>query len=401
MPLYDYKAMDPNGRLVTGTLDARNEEDLLMRLQGMALELVRSREIKPNRFFGRGRITRRDLINFSIHMEQLLRAGISVMEGLEDIRNSTSNPMFRGVLAAIIADIEGGKTLSGALEQHPEAFDKVYVSLVKAGEESGRLAEVFRNITEALKWQDEIVSQTVRAILYPSFVMVVVAGVVSFMMIYLVPQLVRFITSLGQEIPLHTRALIATSEAFVHYWYLIFGLPLLLVVAYRVAYARSPAFQLSADRYKLRIPVLGAILEKIALGRFANYFALTYSSGVGIMEGLGLCQDVVNNAWMAKGIEDAKRYLTEGDTISSAFDKVGFFPVLIVRMLRVGESTGALDEALRNVAYFYEREVRESIERMQSLIEPALTVVLGAILGWVMLSVLSPVYDSISKIMVG
>ncbi len=401
MPLYDYKAMDPNGRLVTGTLDARNEEDLLMRLQGMALELVRSREIKPNRFFGRGRITRRDLINFSIHMEQLLRAGISVMEGLEDIRNSTSNPMFRGVIAAIIADIEGGKTLSGALEQHPETFDKVYVSLVKAGEESGRLAEVFRNITEALKWQDEIVSQTVRAILYPSFVMVVVAGVVSFMMIYLVPQLVRFITSLEQEIPLHTRALIATSEAFVHYWYLIFGLPLLLVVAYRVAYARSPAFQLSADRYKLRVPVLGAILEKIALGRFANYFALTYSSGVGIMEGLGLCQDVVNNAWMAKGIEDAKRYLTEGDTISSAFDKVGFFPVLIVRMLRVGESTGALDEALRNVAYFYEREVRESIERMQSLIEPALTVVLGAILGWVMLSVLSPVYDSISKIMVG
>ncbi len=401
MPLYDYKAVDPNGKVVAGTLDARDEEDLLIRLQGMALELVRSREIKPSRFFGKRKITRRDLIDFSLHLEQLLRAGISVLEGLEDIRSSTTNPMFRGVLAAVIADIEGGLTLSGALERHPEAFDKVMVSLVRAGEESGRLAEVFKNITDALKWQDEVIAQTVRALLYPAFVIVVVSGVVSFMMIYLVPQLVRFITSLGQELPLHTRALIATSNAFVHHWYLVFGVPLALVAAYRLLHQRSPGFRLWADRYKLRIPVMGRILEKIALGRFAGYFALTYSSGVSIIEGLRLCRDVVANAWIAKGIEEAEWHLTQGDAISSAFDKVGLFPVLIVRMLRVGESTGSLDEALRNVAYFYEREVREAIEKMQTLIEPALTVVLGAILGWVMLSVLGPVYDSISRIMVG
>jgi type IV pilus assembly protein PilC len=401
MPLYNYKAMDAQGQIVTGTMDAFNEQDLLRKLHGMALDLVRMHEVKPHRFYGRGRITRRDLIGFTVHLQQLLQAGISVMEGLEDIRENTKNPMFRGVIASIISDIEGGMTLSEALRQHPSLFDKVFVSLVKAGEESGRLSEVFQNISDSLKWQDEIVSQTVRAILYPSFVLVVVSGVVAFMMIYLVPQLVRFITSLGNEIPLHTRALIATSNAFVEYWYLIFGLPVLLVFLHVRLARRSPAYRLWTDRYLLKIPVVGTILEKIALGRFANYFALTYRSGVSVIAGLELCEEVVSNSWIARGIRQARNHLVDGDSISKAFEKVGLFPVLVLRMLRVGESTGALDEALQNVSYFYERDVRESIERMQTMIEPTLTVVLGLILGWVMLSVLGPVYDSISRIMLG
>ena len=400
MPLYSYKAMDPNGRLVSGNLDARDEEELDRRLLQMDLELTRSREIRPNRFFGRGRITRKDLINFSVHMEQLMRAGISVMEGLEDIRNSTESPMFRGVVAALLADIEGGKSLSQALDNHPEAFDKVMVSLVRAGEESGRLDEVFHNIANALKWQDEIVSQTIRAILYPAFVLTVVMGVVTFMMIYLVPRLVGFLTGLGHEIPLHTRLLIATSNAFVDYWYLIIGIPVGLVILYRTFSRISPLFRIFADRQKLRLPVVGPILEKIALARLASYFALTYRAGVGVIDCIRLCEDVVGNAYIRKGLLDVQQYLTEGESISGAFEKTKLFPVLVIRMLRVGESTGGLDESLSNVAYFYERDVRESIDRMQTLIEPSLTVVLGLILGWVMLAVLGPIYDNISKLMV-
>jgi len=400
MPLYSYKAMDLDGRQVTGKLDARDEAELERRLRRMELELTRSREIKPTRFFGRGRITRKDLINFSVHMEQLMRAGISVMEGLEDIRNSTESPMFRGVVAALLADIEGGKSLSQALANHPEAFDEVLVSLVRAGEESGRLDEVFHNISGALKWQDEIISQTIRAILYPGFVLTVVMGVVTFMMIYLVPKLVGFLTGLGHEIPLHTRLLIATSNTFVDYWYLLVGLPLMLMVAYRVFRRISPLFRIFADRQKLRLPVVGPILEKIALARLATYFALTYRAGVGVMDCIRLCEEVVGNDYIRKGLMDVQQYLTEGETISGAFQKTTLFPVLVIRMLRVGESTGALDEALSNVAYFYERDVRESIDRMQTLIEPSLTVVLGLILGWVMLAVLGPIYENISKLMV-
>jgi type IV pilus assembly protein PilC len=400
MPLFSYKAMDPGGRLVTGTLDARNLDELDRRLQHMELELTRSREINPNRWFGRGRITRKDLINFSVHMEQLLRAGISVMEGLEDIRNSTVNPMFSGVIASVLADIEGGKSLSQALATHPEAFDTVFVSLVRAGEESGHLDEVFHNIAKALKWQDEIFAQTLRAIMYPSFVLVVVLGVVSFMMIYLVPRLISFITGIGQELPLHTRMLIATSNAFVDYWYLIIGLPILAIVIYKAYYRVSPLFRILADRLKLRLWVAGPILEKIALARLANYFALTYRAGLGVMECIELCEDVVGNAYIRQGLIDARHRLSEGESISGAFEKTGLFPLLVIRMIRVGETTGALDESLMNVSYFYERDVRESIDRMQTMIEPALTVVLGLILGWVMLAVLGPIYDNISKLMV-
>ncbi len=400
MALFSYKAMDASGKLVSGNLDARDEEDLIRRLQRMGLELTRSREIRPGRFLGRGRITRKDLINFSVHMEQLLRAGISVVEGLEDIRNSTESPMFRGVVATLLADIEGGKSLSQAMARHPEAFDEIFVSLVRAGEESGELDKVFHNLASALKWQDEIVAQTIRAVLYPSFVLVVVMGVVTFMMVYLVPRLVGFLTGIGHEIPLHTRALIATSNAFVEYWYLILGVPAALALGYRFLYRSSPLFRIFADRQKLRLPVVGPILEKIALGRLANYFALTYRAGVGVMDAIRLCEEVVGNAHLRQGLVEVQQRLAEGETISQAFGRTGLFPVLVVRMLRVGESTGALDDALMNVAYFYERDVRESIDRMQSLIEPTLTVVLGIILGWVMLSVLGPIYENISRVMV-
>jgi len=309
MPLYSYKAMDLNGRVVSGNLDARDEEELDRRLLQMDLELTRSREVRPNRFFGRGRITRKDLINFSVHMEQLMRAGISVMEGLEDIRNSTESPMFRGVVAALLADIEGGKSLSQALDNHPEAFDKVMVSLVRAGEESGRLDEVFHNIANALKWQDEIVSQTIRAILYPAFVLTVVMGVVTFMMIYLVPRLVGFLTGLGHDIPLHTRMLIATSNAFVDYWYLIIGIPVGLAILYRTFNRISPLFRIFADRQKLRLPVVGPILEKIALARLASYFALTYRAGVGVIDCIRLC-----------GGREHQRRLREDQAVSRAGD---------------------------------------------------------------------------------
>ncbi len=400
MALYAYKAMDSAGKLVSGNMDARDEEELERRLHGMGLELVRSKEILPSRFFGRRRITRKDLIGFSFHLEQLLRAGISVVEGLEDIRNSTDNPMFRGIVATLLADIEGGKSLSQAMARHPDAFDEVFISLVRAGEESGKLDEVFHNIAEALKWQDEIVAQTIRAVLYPAFVLLVVMGVVTFMMIYLVPRLVGFLTGIGHEIPLHTRALIATSNAFVDYWYLILGLPLALMAGYRFLYRRSPLFQIFADRQKLRLPVVGPILEKIALGRLANYLALTYRAGLGVMDAIRLCESVVGNAHVRKGLVEVQQRLSEGETISKSFEKTGLFPVLVVRMLRVGEGTGALDDALMNVAYFYERDVRESIDRMQSLIEPSLTVMLGVILGWVMLSVLGPIYENIARLMV-
>ncbi|MCW8963911.1 MAG: type II secretion system F family protein [Gammaproteobacteria bacterium] len=386
--------MDQAGSMVPGELEASNLEDLERKLAGMELDLVSQKQVRKHR---RGKVSRKDLIAFCVHMEQLTRAGVPIMEGLDDLRTGAVNPVFQGIVAAIISEIEGGRTLSQALEMHPTVFDEVFTALVAAGEATGQLSEVFKNLSESIKWQDEIIAQTKKAVLYPAFVLLVVGAAIAFLMIYLVPQLVEFIRNVGEDIPMHTRALIATSNAFVNYWYLIFGLPILLAYGYRQYRKINPIFVVETDRIKLKLWVIGPILEKIALARFANYFALTYRAGLGVMDCIRICEGVVHNAWLRQGLQNANQMLSEGESISKSFERTKLFPLLILRMLKVGESTGGLDEALLNVSYFYDRDVRESISRMQTMIEPALTVVLGLILGWVMLSVLGPIYDSLGK----
>jgi len=225
-----------------------------------------------------------------------------------------------------------------------------------------------------------------------------VIGVVLFMMIYLVPKMVGFITNMGHELPLHTKVLIGTSNIFVNYWYLVIGLPLLLA-AVAVALVRSrPAARLRFDEAKLRLPLLGAILRKVILSRFASVFAMMYASGISILDSLRASEGIVGNQAIRNGLHQVGEMIAEGQSITTAFQNVGLFPPLVIRMLKVGENTGALDTALINVGYFYGRDVRESIGRIQALIEPAMTIVLGLILGWVMLSVLGPVYDTITKL---
>jgi len=218
------------------------------------------------------------------------------------------------------------------------------------------------------------------------------------MMIYLVPKMVGFITNMGHELPLHTKVLIGTSNIFVNYWYLVIGLPLLLA-AVAVALVRSrPAARLRFDEAKLRLPLLGAILRKVILSRFASVFAMMYASGISILDSLRASEGIVGNQAIRNGLHQVGEMIAEGQSITTAFQNVGLFPPLVIRMLKVGENTGALDTALINVGYFYGRDVRESIGRIQALIEPAMTIVLGLILGWVMLSVLGPVYDTITKL---
>lgn len=394
MAIYRYKAIDQVGTINSGELEANNLEDLEHKLAGMELDLISQKQIKEHR---RTKVPRKDLIAFCIHMEQLTHAGIPIMEGLDDLIRDTVGPTFRGITAAIISEIRGGQTLSQALQKHPAVFNEVFVALVAAGEATGELPEAFKNLSQSIKWQDEIIAQTKKAVFYPAFVLIVVGIAITFLMVYLVPQLVEFVSGVGESIPAHTRALIFTSNAFINYWYFIFGLPALLVYGYQKLRKTNSIFILKTDKIKLKLWVVGPILEKIALARLANYFALTYRAGLGIMDCMRICENVVHNAWLKQGLQHVGQTLSEGESISKSFEKTKLFPPLMLRMLKVGEDTGNLDGALLNVSYFYDRDVKESISRMQIMIEPTLTVVLGFILGWVMLSVLAPIYDSLSK----
>jgi len=398
MPLFTYRAVDAQGRSVVGRVEAVNLFDLEQRLVRMGLDLVSGApSAQRTRLIGGSRVARQDLINFCFHLEQLATAGVPLLEGLNDLRESVENARFREVVSGLVESIEGGRNLSGSLAEYPEVFSKVFVSLVRSGEQPGRLPEVLKSLSESIKWEDELAAQTKKIVMYPAFVGSIVLMVTFFLMIYLVPQMTGFIRNMGQEIPLQTRILIAVSDFFVGYWWAAILAPILAWGGLKAAASYNPAVQLAIDRYKLSAPLVGPILRKIILSRFASSFAMMYGSGITVLDAIRSCEEIVGNKVLENALRTAGQQIAEGKNMTAAFADLGLFPPLIIRMLRIGEGTGALDTALLNVSYFYNRDVRESIGKVQALIEPALTLFLGAILGWVMLSVLGPVYDAISK----
>lgn len=398
MPLYTYKAIDAQGKAVLGRADAVNLFDLEQRLARMGLDLVTGAPTQQrSRLIGGARIRRQDLINFCYQLEQMTSAGVPIVEGLADLRDSVENIRFREIVAGLVEAIEGGKSLSQALADYPEVFSRVFTSLVRSGEQTGRLAEVLKSLTESLKWEDELVAQTKKLLMYPAFVGTAVLAVTFFLMIYLVPQMAGFIRNMGQDVPLQTRILIAVSDFFVQWWWAILAAPFALWFGIRAAVRADPRVEFLMDDLKLRLPLVGPILRKIMLSRFASSFALMYSSGITVLDAIRSTEEIVGNKPMESALRAIGQAIAEGRNLTGAFQDAGLFPPLVIRMLRIGEATGALDSALLNVSYFYNREVREAIGRLQAMIEPAMTLLLGAILGWVMLSVLGPVYDSISK----
>ena len=398
MALYSYKAIDSTGKTAKGLQDAANLIDLEMRLKRSGLDLIKAREQEETVSFGSGKIKRPDLITFFFNLEQLVRAGVPLLECLADLRDSMEEATFREIIASLVESIENGKKLSQAMAEHPNAFDKITVSLTRAGEDSGRLVDVFKHLTESLKWQDEMASQTRNMMIYPAFVGTVVLAITFFLMIYLVPQLVGFIKGMGQDIPIQTRMLLATSAFFVNYWYALVLTPFVLFGAYKIALISNPGLQYHLDNLKLHMWPTGPILRKIILARFANTFAMMYSSGISILDCIANSRDLVNNQVIAKSLQNVMQEIESGKNLTQSFQQTGIFPPLVVRMLKVGEATGQLDQALLNVSYFYDRDVKDSIKKVQVMIEPTMTIILGALLGWVMLSVLSPIYDIISKV---
>jgi len=398
METFKYKAMDVSGRTVRGTMDAANTTDLEMRLSRMGLDLVHQKVQQRGHGFRLRRTSRNELINFTFHLEQLVRAGVPLVDALSDLGTTIDDPSFRDVVTELVEAIEGGRTLSEALAGFPGVFGSVYISMVRVGEESGRLPVVLRDLADMLRWQDEMVAYAKRVMIYPLIVLCVVGAVIVFLMIYLVPKLTSFLQTMGGELPLHTKALLAVSDFFVNWWWLLIALAILVPAGIRYMARNSPGFRYRWDGFKLRVWLFGELSYKIRLARFANYFAMMYTSGITVLDALRLSRALMDNVVLARGIERVQEQIAEGETISEAFANAGLFSPLVVRMMRVGETSGALDEALQNVSYFYTREVREAVERLQPAIQPVLTVILGILVAWIMLSVIGPIYDTITTL---
>jgi type IV pilus assembly protein PilC len=395
MATFSFKAVRHDGKRISGSQEALNVYDLESKLEKNGTVLITAKERTAPIFTKRKKITRRDIIDFYIYMEQMFQAGIPVIESRVDFRDVLEPTQFKQVVSSLIDQIESGKKLSESMFEHHQVFSNLMVELVRVGERTGELATIFGEIKKSLMWQDELIVKTKKLMMYPLFVGTVVFGVLCFMMIYLVPQMVGFITEMGGELPFHTLVLIGVSEFFVEYWYLILMMPILIVLITKILINKNNEARLIFDRNILLIPWLGPILKKIILARFATNFALMYRSGIGVLEALKVTEGVVDNIFVAGEIDFIHSQVTEGAGLSDAFSRTDLFPPLVMRMIRVGEQTGGIDKSLVNVSYFFDRDVEDSIEKLQSMIEPAMTVILGVILGWVMMSVLGPIYDLI------
>lgn len=399
MANFHYQAVDMQGNLTRGEMIAINESDLEQRLRKVGLDLVKAKESKPGlSLFNTQKITTQDLILFCYQLEQLMIAGVPLLDGLVDLRDSTTKPNLKTIVGNLVADVEGGKLMSEALAANPKVFNQVFVQLIKAGEHTGNLPEVLNHLGETLKWQSELVSQTKRLLMYPAFVVVVVIFTFTFLMLYLVPEMAKFLKSMGQTLPWQTRFMIWFSDIFSHYWWL-FALGLVAVITGLVLLVKkNQNARYRWDYFKLTMPGLGGVFKKIILARFSRYFAMMYATGIPVLDAIRYSEGIVVNQVVANTLRRIYHQVSSGEAMKEAFQSSGLFPPLIVRMIGVGESTGTLDKSLMNVSYFYNREVNESVQKMLAMIEPMLTIFMGLLMAFIMFSVLGPVYDSFSKL---
>ena len=397
MASFSYRAIDEAGEMQSGNIDAANNIDLELRLKRMGMDLIRFEAVKKSVLTGKRRITRKELITFCFHMDQLLRAGVPIIDSLTDLRDTVENPAFRQVVGSLLEDIEGGLTLSEAMANHPHAFDTVFIALIRTGEKTGQLPEVLTQLTENLKWQDELAAQVKKAMMYPIFAGTVIIGVVFALMIFLVPQLAITMKALTPHPPQATLALIAVSSFMKKFWYLCIGLPVIGGAALFVLAKTNETVRYKIDALSLKLPIMGPLTEKIILARFSTYFALMYKSGLGVLDCITIAEKIVGNRVLEQGLQRIGRDINDGTAITQAFQNARMFPPLVLRMLKVGETTGGLDNALLNVSYFYNREVKETMAKLQELIQPLLTVVLGGVLIGILVTIFLPMYDVISK----
>jgi type IV pilus assembly protein PilC len=342
-------------------------------------------------------ISAREKIQFFVHLEQLQAAGVPLLDSLTDVRDSTDTPRLRDLTTTLLNDVSGGTPLSEAFSKHPKVFGELYSALVAAGEESGKLTEAFQHLTHHVKWEDAIRTRVVKAVRYPAVVLVIISGMLMFMMGVVVPGIVEFLQSNESALPPITVALIATSEFVQSYWWVIFLTPVAITASIVALSKSSDAMRYAISCLMLRAPVAGAVMSKLAISRFAHFFAVMFQSGVPILQCLETAQRVVTNRCLEESMKTVRQQVQNGEPLSVAMRNSGQFPSLVCRMVKIGEDSGNLGGVMDNVTSFYDKDVDEAIDAMIGMIEPAMTVISGVIMAWIVAGVMGPIYDSLGN----
>jgi type IV pilus assembly protein PilC len=397
MPIFNYQAYNDAGRRVKGEMTAINEMDLEERLRTIGLDLINwgEQKIKKPGIFSRVKL--KDLILFCVQMEQLNRAGVPLLDALSDARDATESGKLRGLLADIYESVKNGEQLSESMGKHPRVFNAVFTGLISTGEFTGNLTESFEHLAHHMKWVGDMRRNIRKAMTYPITLVVVLMGVITILMLYVVPKITGFMIAQNFDLPIHTRALIAASDFMGHYWYMVFGGIIGTFVGLMTLRRTSEKFAYQWDKMVLKVPVIGGTARKIDLARFTHFFGVMFKSGIGILECLDGAKQVVNNRIIQDAVSMARNSVANGMSLTESLRTSSQFPNMVVRMFKIGEESGDMHTAIDNINYFYDREVNDGIDAMIAAIKPAMTVVLGLVIVWVIAGVFGPLYESFSK----
>lgn len=401
MPKFSYRAINPKGRPIRGVIAAANEADLFNRLNASSLALLDCKEMsdKSSKWqqITAKKVKVRDLVQLFMHLEQLQKAGVPLLDSLSDVRDTAESSRLRDVMSDVFNEVSEGSSLSNALSKHPNVFEPIFVSLINAGEETGNLTNSFEQLIKYLKWKDAMDTKVKKATRYPKILIGVVVIVIYVMMSYVVPEVTAFLKDIGQELPGITVALMATSDFVVNYFIYVVIAIFAALTANRVFRGLSEGYKFRTDMIALRAPVAGSVIRKINLSRFCSTFGVLFVSGLEILKCLEAAQKTVGNRVLYEALESVRTSVQEGSPLSTAMNMSGEFPSMVVRMVRIGEESGNLTHVLEQVAEFYDRDVNEAVDAMIQMIEPALTVILGGMMLWIAAAVFGPIYDSFGK----
>ena len=419
MAKFQYRGRNKGGALVTGVLDASAPEDVAAMLFGESVTPIDIKEVvkesgsassrsesttrgtpagktslvdQINSYLAGRKVAIDDLIIFSRQMYSLSKAGLPLDRAINGIEASINNPVFRRVLRDVVSALESGTALASSLGRHPKVFSPLILSLVHVGENTGRLDMAFKEINKYLVLEKQTRKQVKSATRYPIFVLAALGAALAVITVFVIPIFSSVFDRLGAALPWQTVALIKTSDFVINYWYIILGALAGMILGFR-SWVGTSAGRLSWDRYKLRLPLAGSVLERVALARFARTFSMVSRAGLPIVQGLNVVAGAVGNEYVRQNVYKMRENVERGESLYRTAVNSAMFSPIVLQMIAVGEETGAVDELLEEVADFYDVEVEYDLKQISDAIEPILIVMIAGLVLILALGVFLPIWD--------
>lgn len=397
MPRYTYTAKVQPHKTIQGDIEAESEQEAIHKLTQMgyfpiSLQSENIASFGKEGAFGLRRVSHKELVLFTGQLSTLVDSGVNIINGLSIIYNQANNKYLKAVLSDITARIKDGNSLSDSMASHPYLFSELYSSMIRTGEASGNLRDILKRLADFLEKEEEFKSSVRASLTYPFFLLLVGALTVFVLLVFVIPRLVTMFEDMGQILPLPTKILINVSAILQGYWWFILTLISVFIFLLR-RFSRKPQGRASLDRLKLKLPILGEITLKTDIARLMRTLSLLLSGGVPITPSLEISVSIVENQILKSEIREFKEKISSGSSLSDSLKKSIFFPEFVTNIIAIGEETGSLEKSLMRIAEDYEKEVDGILKALMRLIEPVIILVMGLIVGFIVLSMLLPIFQ--------